>query len=473
MSDIVKKPENVLVNLATNSDEVDDAIRASADENGIVRAGDLRRRVRGWYDGLKAQGLDWRVRVRELGYTPASGVPRDHWGVPENHIKVLREVATQLGRSPTRQDLIAAGYGSASARLDTHFDGIQGALHAAGLPPAAGSGRPDRWVEDEKKVRALLEKHLDAEGRLPKATRMRKRDSSLEALLRAQHGSWESAAEYYGYEVARARQQWSDEKIESILRSIHEDRKRLTRREVRRLVSPGFLRTVERRYGTLSKLQRGLGVGEDARLWAPQGFVVDSAAELLVAYLLHWLDVPVLRSRLTINGRHVHPDFVITQADKPLIVEVLMVSEDGPARSQKEADYQLRWARKKRLYELQGLDVVVITPQELGDAEALLARLEDACGVETPLTRDELEQQLASLRPYTPPVWTWEMIEEEVRRVAALNDGYMPTQSMLRRLGRRGLLSVITRRGHTLGSLRALLKLPARPKHEAVEPADG
>ncbi|WP_421621743.1 hypothetical protein [Alkalilimnicola ehrlichii] len=305
-----------------------------------------------------------------------------------------------------------------------------------------------------------LEKHAE-NGHLPKASVIRQRDSSLEALVRARFGSWEEGAQAMGYEVEDARQQWDCEKIKAMYVAAYDQHGDLSQKELALVTSHAFLRAVQREFGSINNLHKELNMAPKHRkngYRAPQGYIVDSQAELSVAIGLNALRIPSNRVTLELgDGKRMAPDFQIeTHSGQYIYIEVLMVGEDAKPENDRERAYQERWQEKKALYVAHGLPCVVIEPQQIRDSRRLIEKLGEAARLK--FSRKMVEVARSHIGCYSPVVWTHERIEGTVRAIAE-RLGRMPTQSELRRYGPPGLLNALYRRGYRLGVLAMKLGL--------------
>lgn len=435
-------------------------LHQAADQNGVVRAEQFRATSKAVYQRLVQNEVDWRKIATDEGLQVASRVPRGHWSDPKNHIEAVRALAMALGHSPLREDYAKANP-SANQRVDALFSGgFPALLEAAGLEPHKASGRADRWVYDDRLLRQELDQHAD-DGALPKASIIRQRDSSLEALVRARFGCWEAGAQAMGYEVDGARQQWNREKIKAMYLAAYERHGDLSLKELALVASHAFLRAVQREYGSIDNLHKELKMppkNHKKAYRAPQGYTVDSQAELRTAIVLHALRIPSSRVTLELgDGKRMAPDFQIeTHAGQDVYIEVLMVGEDDEPENERERAYQERWQEKKALYAAHDLPCVAIEPRDIRHSERLIEKLGDAARLT--FSAAMVETARRKIGCYSPVVWTEQRIEGTVLAIGR-QLGRMPTQSELRRYGPPGILNALYRRGYRLGVLAMKLGL--------------
>ena len=454
--------ENTIAAFDTDESQIAETLGKAADRNGTVTASRLRKVNRKVYEDLMKMEGGWRAAAQERGFLFPS-TRRGRWNDRNELISVAQTVALQVGRAPTRQDLINAGYGSALVYIGKHFDGIDGLREAAGIATTKDT-RQNGWHNDPQALHDELVKHTDGGHRLPSALRMRALDSSLEAFVRYHYGSWESGANALGFEVVGARKKWSCDEIERLYLDVVRRHGRTSMRDLTRILSPGFVRAVQRRYGSLRSLQEKLGI-ESRELIAPQGFSVSSTAELRVAVALHHLGIPVTRDCLVFSdGTRREPDFLIQFGEQHNVAVEVLMTDEGTAKGDVESEYARNWQRRKRTYEENGFPYITITPSDLQDPESLITRLANLEPESVPVTAVGLAQ--GSWDRYTAPQWTREKVRDEVMAYAANNGGYMPSQSQLHADGRADLVKAIHTWCGGFGPLQRRLGLMPAPIHE-------
>lgn len=446
-----------MADLKIDYPELDIALQEAADENSLVRAGALRRVNRKLYDRLARDGFDWRGYARSKGYQTKTRVPRGHWNRRRTLIEIIREVARDKGAPITRGDLVRYGYGSANPYIDAIFGGFANACEAAGVQQSAKSGRADHWIYDDDLVKEAFRKHVQGDV-APTAAGMRRKDSAFEALLRERFGSYVEGAAAFGFKVPEARKTWSDE---TVMRGYRRYYAPITERDgtMGDFDLDGYskwLRAAQNRFGSLRRV-RELNNDLEPGYMTAYGFRVDSQGEARVAMILHMLGADAQRHLVKLSDEtYVAPDFTVQRSDGTTVfVEVLMIDDWTSPSTNKEMDYQRRWAHKHAKMLAHGLPVVTIGPVILRDHEALIGLIQKS------VLSDEASPSIgavaATLTLHSPVQWTIEKMREEIQRVGRML-GRTPSQSDLRRVGKPGIVNAIYRRGYNMRWVHSRMK---------------
>jgi hypothetical protein len=209
-------------------------------------------RFASWNAALEAAGLE--TRPWRPDYTDAQ------------LLDVLRDLAAELGRTPTRGDLLARPDLPSPTAYTGHFGNWNAALEAAGLEPCRRA--PHRRAAYTNEQLLAILRHLAAElGRPPTDRELRaRRDLPPPTAYRKHFGSWNAALEAAGLETRRRRPDYGDEQLLEALRGLAAELGRPpTRREMSaRRDLPSHMAYVNR-FGRWSDALEAAGLEPDRR----------------------------------------------------------------------------------------------------------------------------------------------------------------------------------------------------------------
>lgn len=437
------------------------AINKSVDKNNFVRAETIRHVDRDTYEAAGNQKIVWQYIAQELGYQVFQK-PRGTWNDREAIIKIMRETYKLKGGPIIRQDIINAGHGAANSKIDHFFGGIQNAARAAGIPLSEKSGRNNNWADDDNYLREIFDK-ISIDSELPNATTIRSFDTGLEAGVRKRFGSWENGANYFGFDVPNTYKSWSSQSIIEEYQKVKKINGTVNLADFPLVFSYAFQRAVQRRFGTIAEFREAAG-DPAGNIMAPQGFLVESHSELLLATLLYQLEIDVIRQQYKFpDGKIIVPDFTIHDKGKPIhFIELLMIDQDSDPKNGREKRYQSRWIEKQKYYKHYHLPLTVINRSEIYDFELLMSKINKIKNNDNVINgaANTFEKNIRCL---SLPSWNITKIKTEVIRVSRLTGEYLPTQKQLKSLGQRGLVNAIYRLKLNNASLERLCNLSRRP----------
>lgn len=436
------------------------AIHMSADDDGFVKACSLRKTNRRSYEAASLNSICWQDVAVHLGYKTHQN-PRGIWN-REAIIRLLKNLHLKKGAPIIRQDIIDSGYASANSYIDKFFGGIEKAAEKAGVPLSTTSGRYNGWSNDDKNLKSILSA-ISSDFELPNAATVRSFDSGLESAVRKRFGSWQKGALYFGFSVPNCYQNWSSETLIQEYQKTRCEFGSVNLSDFPRIFSYGFQRAVQRRFGSISAFRKAAGE-PSKKMVSPQGFYVESYGELLLSRLFFGLGISVKREAQKLpNGRTIIPDFIITKNEMPVrFVELLMVSAESNPQNEREKRYQHRWNEKLEYYKKYDLPLTIINPDDLYNTKTLISKLRDT--IENTKNTDEpiLEFE-RGMKFRSQPNWNTSKIQKEVLRISEKTNGFLPTQSQLRRFGQSGLVNAIYRLGLNNTSLERLCNLSRKP----------
>ncbi len=185
----------------------------------------------------------------------------------ERLIEILRNLANELGRPPTAQELRARRDLPAPITYLNHFGGWNAALETAGL-------EPNRWRPSctDEQLLDTLRTLADELGRPPTCREMRaRRDLPDPGTYSRRFGSWSNALETAGLEARYCRTpDYTDEQLLQALRDLAAELGRTpTGREMqdrRDLPSP---RTCQIRFGSWNAALEAAGLEPNRRQHSP------------------------------------------------------------------------------------------------------------------------------------------------------------------------------------------------------------
>jgi uncharacterized protein YejL (UPF0352 family) len=157
-----------------------------------------------WNAALEAAGLETRPHIP--AYTD------------KQLLNILRDLAADLGRAPTIQELLARSDLPSPRTFAGHFGNWNKALEAAGLEPRPGTG--DLAYSDEYLLDALRD--LAAElGRSPTGQELLdSHDLPRPGTYVHRFGNWNAALKAAGLETRAWRPDYSDKQLLDILRDL-------------------------------------------------------------------------------------------------------------------------------------------------------------------------------------------------------------------------------------------------------------
>ncbi len=203
-----------------------------------------------WNGALTAAGLQTRPRVPT--YTA------------EQLLHILRDLAAQLGRPPTVDEMLARRGVPSPRTYASHFGNWNKALEAAGLEPRPGTG--DLVYSDEHLLNTLRDL-ADELGHSPTVDEMLARPGlPAPQTYINRFGSWNAALEAAGLKTRRRTAIYTDEQLLQALRDLAAElgqppsaSEMLARRD---LPSPG---AYQGHFGTWSKALAAAGVDVNQR----------------------------------------------------------------------------------------------------------------------------------------------------------------------------------------------------------------
>lgn len=437
------------------------AIHASADEIGFVKASSLRKSNRRAYEAAFLNSICWQEVAVNLGYKTHQN-PRGTWNNRAAIIKLLKILYFKKGAPITRHDIIHFGYGSANSYIDKFFGNIQNAAKMADVPLSTMSGRYNGWANDDDTLKSILSE-ISSDFELPNAATVRSFDSGLESAVRKRFGSWQKGALYFGFSVPDSYQSWSSDTLIQEYQKTRCEFGSINLSDFHRIFSYGFKRAVQRRFGTISAFRKAAGE-PSKKMLSPQGFYVESYGELLLSRLFFGLGISVKREEQKLpNGRTIIPDFIITKSEMPIhFVELLMIGAESNPQNERETRYQNRWNEKLEYYRKYDLPLTIINPEDLYNTKTLISKVREI-KENTKNTDKAILDFERGMKFRSQPNWNTSKIKEEVLRISEKTNGFLPTQSQMKSLGKKGLVNSIYRSGLNNTSLERLCNLSRKP----------